>query len=57
MAILNRLLDHEYKELRRFKKIADQIEALDEEYQKLSDDELKENTKKLQDRLKNLARY
>jgi len=53
MAILNRLLDHEYKELRRFKKIADQIEALDEEYQKLSDDELKENTKKLQDRLKN----
>ena len=53
MAFLSKLLDHEYKELKRFKKLADQIEALDEEYQKLSDDELKENTKKLQDRLKN----
>ena len=29
MAILKKMVDHEYKELRRFEKIANQIEALD----------------------------
>ena len=43
-SILKKLFDHEYKELKRFKTIADQIEALDEEISKLSDDELKEYT-------------
>ena len=32
MSLLKKLVDTEYKELRRFNKIADQIEALDETY-------------------------
>ena len=32
MGILKRLVDTEYKELKRFRKIADEIEALDIEY-------------------------
>ena len=35
MSILNRLFDHEYKQLKKFQKLADQIEALDEETKKL----------------------
>jgi preprotein translocase subunit SecA len=34
MGLIKRLFDSEYKELSKFKKIADKIEALDEEYQK-----------------------
>ena len=51
MAILKKMIDHEYKELRRFEKIANQIEALDEEYQKLSDEELKNKTVEFKKRL------
>ena len=51
MAILKKMVDHEYKELRRFEKIANQIEALDEEYQKLSDEELKNKTVEFKKRL------
>ena len=40
MNILKKLFDHEYKELKRFGQLADKVEKLDEEYQKLSDDEL-----------------
>jgi len=44
MGILKRLVDTEYRELRRFNKLADKIEALDEEYSKMSDDELASKT-------------
>ena len=37
MNIFKRLFDHEYKELKKFSALADKIEALDEEYQKLSE--------------------
>ena len=53
MGLLKKLLDHEYKELRRFQKIADEIEALNETYQKLSDEELKNKTIDFKERLKN----
>ena len=49
--IFKKLFDNEYKELERFKGIADQIEALDEEVSKLSDSELKEYTKIFKKRL------
>ncbi|MDD6794026.1 MAG: preprotein translocase subunit SecA [Clostridiaceae bacterium] len=41
------------KEVNRIKPIADKVEALDEEMQKLSDDELKAKTEEFKDRLKN----
>ena len=53
LKILKKLFDNEYKELKRFKTIADQIEALDEEISKLSDDELKEYTNIFRERLEN----
>ena len=37
---LKKLFDNEYKELYRFSKLADQIDALDEEMSKLSDKKL-----------------
>lgn len=51
MGILKKLLDHEYKELRRFEKIATSIVELDEEYSKLSDEELKGKTLEFKKRL------
>lgn len=53
MKFLRKLLDHEYKELKRFEKIANQIISLEEEYSNLSDDELKQKTEKFKERLKN----
>ena len=53
LKVLKKLFDTEYKELQRFTKIADEIEALDEDMQKLSDKELKEYTDKFKERLKN----
>ena len=53
MNIFKKLFDHEYKELKRFSSIADKIEALDEEYQKLSDEELKNKTVEFKERLAN----
>ena len=47
MGIIKRLVDTEYKELKRFRKIADEIEALDEEYSKMSDKDLQGMTDKL----------
>ena len=52
MNIFKRLFDHEYKELKKFSALADKIEALDEEYQKLSDYELKAKTDEFKRRLK-----
>ena len=51
MGLLKRLVDTEYKELKRFNKIADEIEALDETYSKMSDEELKGKTAEFRERL------
>ena len=40
MGLIRSLIDTEYKELKKFKVIADKIEALDEEYSKMKDKDL-----------------
>ena len=52
MNIFRKLFDHEYKELKKFSDIADKIDALDEEYTKLSDYELQAKTDEFKKRLK-----
>ena len=49
--ILKKLFDNEYKELERFKSIANEIDSLDEEMSKLNDKELKEYTDRFKERL------
>ena len=51
MGILKKLLDHDYKEMSRFKKLADAIVALEDEYSKKSDDELRNKTDEFKERL------
>ncbi len=51
MGLFKKLFDSEYKELMRFEKIALEIEALDEEMQKLTDAELKNKTVEFRERL------
>ena len=51
MGLLKRLVDTEYKELKRFNKIADEIEALDETYSKMSDEKKKRKTAEFRERL------
>ena len=53
MNFLKKIFNHEYKELNKFKKIADEIIALDEKISKLSDEKLKEKTNEFRKRLKN----
>ena len=53
MELLKRLFDHEYKELKRFEKLADQIDELDESMQSLSDKELRSKTDEFKERLSN----
>ncbi len=53
MELLKRLFDHEYKEMKKFKKIADEIVALDEEYSKLTDKQLGKKTEEFKERLAN----
>ena len=53
MKFLKKVFDHEYKELEKFKKIADEIDNLDEEISKLTDKELKAKTKEFKERLQN----
>ncbi|MGE5455972.1 MAG: preprotein translocase subunit SecA [Ignavibacteriales bacterium] len=53
MKFLKRIFDHEYKELEKFKVIADQILALDDEISKYTDEELKAKTVEFRERLKN----
>ena len=53
MNFLKKLFDHEYKQLEKFKKIADEIIALDEKMSKLSDEKLKNKTIEFKERLKN----
>ena len=51
MNILKTLFDHEYKELKKFKNLADKIEELKDEYSNLSDEELKGKTSEFKERL------
>ena len=51
LKIFKKMFDNEYKELKRFKAIADNIDSLDEEMSKLSDEELKEYTNVFKERL------
>ena len=51
MGILKKLLDHEYKEMKKFKKLADAIVALEDEYSKKSDKELMKKTDEFKERL------
>ena len=44
MGLFRRLIDSEYKELKRFEKIANQIDALSDEMEALSDEELRAKT-------------
>ena len=53
MNIFKKIFDHEYKELERFKKIAREIDALDEEYSNLTEKQLKAKTEEFKNRLKN----
>ncbi len=53
MGFLRKLIDSEYKELKRFEGIADKIVALDEEMQKLSDEDLKKKTEEFKKELEN----
>ena len=55
MGIFRSIFDHEYKELKRFGAIADQIDALDETMQKLSDADLQHKTIEFKERLANGA--
>ncbi len=51
LKVFKKLFDTEYKELERFKKLADEIDSLDEKMSKLKDKELKEYTEKFKERL------
>ena len=52
MKLLKKLFDHEYKTLEKFKEQANLIIAKEEEYSKLSDEQLKDKTNELKERLK-----
>ena len=51
MKFLKKIFDHEYKELEKFKKLANEVLDLENEMSKLSDDELKSKTAEFQKRL------
>ena len=53
MGLLKKIFDSEYKELNKFRKIADKIDALDEEYSKKSDKDLAAMTDVLKKELEN----
>jgi len=53
MGLFKKLFDHEYKELKKFEKLADKVMNLDEEYKNLSDEDLKNKTNEFKNRLKN----
>ena len=55
LKIFKKMFDNEYKELERFKKIADEVNALDEEYGKLADSELANKTNEFKKRLESGA--
>ena len=51
MKIFKALFNHEYKEVEKFKKIADEIVLLEDEYSKLTDKQLKNKTLEFKKRL------
>ena len=53
MSFIKKLVDSEYKELQKFRKIADAIEEMEPEMQKLSDEELAAKTLEFKDELAN----
>ena len=53
MGLLKILFDYETKELKKIDKLVDQIEALDEDMQKLKDVEIKAKTDEFKTRLSN----
>ena len=53
MKIFKRLFDHEYKELKKFEALATKVLELDDEYSKLTDEELSAKTIEFKERLKN----
>jgi preprotein translocase subunit SecA len=53
MGILQSIFDHEYKELKKFEKIADQVELLKDKMASLTDDQLKDKTTEFKNRLNN----
>lgn len=53
MKFLKKIFDHEYKELEKFKTIADKVMELEPIIEKLSDEELKGKTEELRNRLNN----
>ena len=53
MKFLKKIFDHEYKELEKFKKIADEIMEQEPVIEKLTDEELKGKTEEFKNRLNN----
>ena len=53
MGLFSKLFDHEYKELKKFEKLADEIVELDSQMQALSDKELQGKTAEFKNRLEN----
>lgn len=53
MGLFRKLIDSEYKELKRFEKIANEIIAKEEEMSALSDEDLKNKTQEFKERLAN----
>ncbi len=53
MGLFKKLLNSEYKELKRFEGLAEKIVALDEEMSKLKDEDFKKKTEEFKERLKN----
>lgn len=51
LKVLKRLFDHEYKELEKFKLIADKVFELEDKYSKLTDKQLQDSTRKLKKRI------
>ena len=52
LGFLKKIFDHEYKELKKFRLIADEIFELDDKYKKMNDKQLQGCTNKLKKRLK-----
>ena len=52
LGFLKKIFDHEYKELKNFKLIADEVFELDDKYKKMTDKQLQGCTNKLKKRLK-----
>ena len=55
ISIFKKIFDTEYKELKRFNSIAEKIDALDEEYSKLSDKKLAAKTNEFKKRFKDTS--